>query len=531
MFSILHFQLKSLFLYWNNLSFRQRGTLIISIPITCLIITLIAFSWIKDTAVDAQEYVEHTQQVRYEANQLLIQLLNAETGIRGYEITRQLQFLEPYQQVIFEIPQTLYNMETLVEDNERQLAQVRIIQEVTRENINFFRDKLYQIDSQTEEALETSEIRRMVRGKHLMDEARAEIAVFVREEERLLEQRQLASKEREDIIEIAIFIEASVGILSGFLALYLFFKLNEELENRELRLLENAKLSNKQAKELSTTLDKLKQTQSSLIHSEKMSSLGQIVAGIAHEINNPISFIHGNLFHLKESQDELLESLKELLSQEDLPITVRDRLEELDLEFIEEDSHKLFSSMQNGSERIRDIVKSLRSFSRLDEADKKIIDIHQGIEDSLLILGHKLSDITIEKRYGDLPKIECFAGEINQVFMNVLSNAVDAIKESQELGTITIATDYSDCEESKPSGVTIDVKDTGVGIDETIKDKIFNPFFTTKAVGEGTGLGLAISYQILHRHQGDITIDSVSGEGTHVHIFIPLTTAKPTTAS
>ncbi|TAN93633.1 MAG: hypothetical protein EYR95_13885 [Phormidium sp. SL48-SHIP] len=531
MFTMLQLQLTNLFSYWNNLSFRQRGTLIIGIPITCLIITLIAFSWIKDTAVDAQEYVEHTQQVRYEANQLLIQLLNAETGIRGYEITRQLQFLEPYQQVIFEIPQTLYNMETLVEDNERQLAQVRIIQEVARETINFFRDKLYQIDSQTEEVLETSEIRRMVRGKHLMDEARAEIAVFVREEERLLEQRQLDSKEREDFIEIAIFIEASVGILSGFLALYLFFNLDNELKNRELRLLESAKLSNKQAKELSTTLDKLKQTQSSLIHSEKMSSLGQMVAGIAHEINNPISFIHGNLFHLKESQDELLESLKELLSQEDLPTTVRDRLEELDLEFIEEDSDKLFISMHNGSERIRDIVKSLRSFSRLDESDQKTIDIHQGIEDSLLILGHKLSDITIEKHYGDLPKIECFAGEINQVFMNVLSNAVDAIKESQELGTITIATDYSDCEESKPSGVTIDVKDTGVGIDETIKDKIFNPFFTTKAVGQGTGLGLAISYQILHRHQGDITIDSVSGEGTHVHIFIPLTTAKPTTDS
>ncbi|MGC9505760.1 CHASE3 domain-containing protein [Baaleninema sp.] len=517
--------------YWNNLSFRQRGSLIIGIPITCLIITLIAFSWIKDTAIDAQEYVEHTQQVRYEANQLLMQLLNAETGIRGYAITRKLQFLEPYQQVIFEIPQTLYNIENLVEDNERQLAQARVIQEVARENINFFREKLYQIESQTEESVETPEIRQLVRGKHLMDEARAEIAVFVREEERLLKQRQLASKEREDFIETAIFIEASVGILSGFLALYLFFKLNDELKNRELRLLESAKLSKKQARELSTTLDKLKQTQSSLIHSEKMSSLGQMVAGIAHEINNPISFIHGNLFHLKESQDELLESLKELLSQKNLPATVRDRLEEVDLEFIEEDSNKLFTSMQNGSERIRDIIKSLRSFSRLDEADKKAVNIHQGIEDSLLILGHKLSDIEIEKNYGDLPKIECFASEINQVFLNVLSNAVDAIQEAEEPGTITITTHYSDTNESKPDGITIDIKDTGVGIDEAIKDKIFNPFFTTKAVGAGTGLGLAISYQILHRHQGEITIDSVSGEGTHVHIFIPLTTAKLTTAS
>lgn len=511
---------------WSRLSFRRKGSVIIGIPIACLIVTLVAFGWLKENATIAQNYVEHTQLVRYEANQLLTALVDAETGIRGYEITREMHFLEPYQGSVFTIPEQLYRLENLVADNPRQLRQVERIHEVSRKNLDFFRDKLSELNLDSDDFAEDPQVRQlMIRGKNLMDQARAEISVFLSEEERLLALRTEESQQQQEFIEKAIWIEATFGIISGFLAVYLFRKLDRELQIRQIRLQEAADLSEQQAQDLSITVEKLRETQATLIQKEKMSSLGQLVAGIAHEINNPISFIYGNITHIQDIINEAIEPLKELSQRNDLPPEVREQIEEIDLEFLEQDSVKILNSMSYGSERIRDIVKSLRSFSRLDESEKKSVDIHQGLKDTLLILSHRLSDIEVYEDYADLPNIECYAGEVNQVLINVLSNAIDAVNETAPPRKIFIKTqgdrDRDSDRDSDREGILVEIKDTGMGIPEEIQDKIFDPFFTTKTVGKGTGLGLSVSYQIIHKHQGKIWIDSLLGEGTQVFIFLP----------
>ncbi|WP_445251171.1 ATP-binding protein [Microcoleus sp. D3_18a_C4] len=293
--------------------------------------------------------------------------------------------------------------------------------------------------------------------------------------------------------------------------------------------------STAQAKELETTLNELKKAQMQVIQSEKMSSLGQLVAGIAHEINNPVNFIHGNLTHLDEYTQNLLEMIE--LYQQRHPSNdpdVQAMAEEIDLEFLTEDIQKIISSIRVGTERIRGIVLSLRNFSRMDEADFKDVDIHEGIESTLLILQHRLKDkpecpgvVTI-KDYGTLPKVECFPGQLNQVFMNILVNALDALDEMntkrsyQELkdtpNQITIRTSVIDNQ-----WVEVAIADNGIGMLDPVKQRIFDPFFTTKAIGKGTGLGMSISYQIItEKHRGKIKCFSTPGSGTKFVIQIPM---------
>ncbi len=279
-----------------------------------------------------------------------------------------------------------------------------------------------------------------------------------------------------------------------------------------------------QAKQLQLAMQELKQTEAHLIQAEKMSSLGQMVAGIAHEINNPVNFISGNLSHANNYIKDLLELIE--LYQEIYPES-NDRIEELsesiDLPFLIEDLPKMINSMEMGSERIRQIVVSLRNFSRLDEAEKKPVNIHEGIDNTLLILHHKFKAvgnkgaIEIVKEYGDLPLIECYAGQLNQVFMNILSNAIDAIENQPDLRIITIKTELN------KSNIIIRIRDNGPGIPENINKKLFDPFFTTKPVGKGTGLGLSISYQIVvEKHKGLIQCISEPGQGAEFYISIPL---------
>lgn len=293
--------------------------------------------------------------------------------------------------------------------------------------------------------------------------------------------------------------------------------------------------STAQAKELETTLNELKKAQMQVIQSEKMSSLGQLVAGIAHEINNPVNFIHGNLTHLDEYTQNLLQMIE--LYQQRHPSNdpdVQAMAEEIDLEFLTEDIQKIISSIRVGTERIRGIVVSLRNFSRMDEADFKDVDIHEGIESTLLILQHRLKDkpecpgvVTI-KDYGTLPKVECFPGQLNQVFMNILVNALDALDEMntkrsyQELkdtpNQITIRTSAIDHQ-----WVEVAIADNGIGMLDPVKQRIFDPFFTTKAIGKGTGLGMSISYQIItEKHRGKIKCFSTPGSGTKFVIQIPI---------
>lgn len=290
------------------------------------------------------------------------------------------------------------------------------------------------------------------------------------------------------------------------------------------------------AKQLERTLHQLQQTQTQLIHTEKMSSLGQLVAGIAHEINNPVNFIYGNLNHASEYIDQILQLLQLYqLHYPHPPKIISSMIEAMDMDFLVEDLPKTMSSMSVGADRIRSIVLSLRNFSRLDESADKSVDLHEGIDNTLLIIQHRLKPfgncpgIEIVKDYGDLPKVICYAGHMNQVFMNIINNAIDALGESFATMTeermtkyvpkITITTRAS----IDNSHLLIKISDNGAGMSEEVKKRIFDPFFTTKPVGKGTGMGMAISYKIIvEEHGGMMGCLSELGRGTEFWIEIPL---------
>ena len=301
-----------------------------------------------------------------------------------------------------------------------------------------------------------------------------------------------------------------------------------------------------QAQQLRQALRDLKQAQVQLIQSEKMSSLGQMVAGVAHEINNPTSFIHGNLTHASRYIQDLLSLIQ--LYQQRYPQpgkTIEAAMEEIDLDFLLADLPNLMDSMQVGADRIRQIVMSLRNFSRLDQVKVKAIDIHDGINDTLMILRNRLEvkpgqpNIQVVKEYGQIPKIECYSGQLNQVFMNILANAIDALESSERSNSKrskneTLAS--SDCpadplapsirirtEVTDRDTVTISIVDNGPGISESVRKRLFDPFFTTKPVGKGTGLGLSISYQIVvEKHSGQLKCLSQLGQGCEFQIEIPI---------
>jgi signal transduction histidine kinase len=275
--------------------------------------------------------------------------------------------------------------------------------------------------------------------------------------------------------------------------------------------------------ELKQALKKWKETQAQLIQNEKMSSLGQMVAGIAHEINNPVNFIYGNIECTNEYVQDLL-ALVNLYQQEypEANLLIEEKIAEIDLKFITDDLLNVLSSMKMGCKRIREIILSLRNFSRLDEAEMKEVDIHEGIDSTLLILNHKFKQaVEIIKHYGDIPKIECYPAQLNQVFMNILSNAIDALLECNNISpkqivirTFLFSDDY----------VQVSIWDNGPGIPLEIQNRLFDPFFTTKPVGKGTGLGLSISYQIMEKHKGKIEVVSETRQGTEFIISLPVKT-------
>ncbi|NET31993.1 MAG: PAS domain-containing protein [Cyanothece sp. SIO1E1] len=295
-----------------------------------------------------------------------------------------------------------------------------------------------------------------------------------------------------------------------------------------------------QAQQLETALHELQQAQAQLVQHEKMSSLGQLVAGVAHEINNPVNFIHGNITHAQIYTQDLLGLLALYQQQYPHPTTeILEASEAIELDFLKADFPKLMASMKIGSERIREIVQSLRIFSRLDEVGIKGVDIHTGIDSTLMILQNQLKAqperpaIKVTKDYGELPLIECNAGQLNQVFMNLLSNAIDAIEEVRSNSAkhdsstdgalnppfiIHIRTEVMDGK----WGV-IHISDNGPGISEAVRPKLFDPFFTTKPVGQGTGLGLSISYQIVvEKHRGKMWCNSIPGAGAEFVIQLPI---------
>ncbi len=331
--------------------------------------------------------------------------------------------------------------------------------------------------------------------------------------------------------EIECLKELNVQLAIALQQCTLFEQAQTELSDRKqaeaaLRLSEARE--REKARQLEVTLRQLKSTQAQIVQSEKMASLGQMVAGVAHEINNPVSFIYGNVTPAIEYSHYLLNAI-DLYQQHypEPPAAIKEQIEAVEFDFIKEDFIKLLESMKTGAERIKQIVLSLRNFSHLDEADRKPANLNQDIESTLMILQHRLKPqprrcaIEVIREYGKLPLVECYPGQLNQVFMNLLSNAIDALEERLQRDPnftpqIRICTEVkNNLDKSHIKSAIVRIADNGAGISEEVKQRIFDPFFTTKPVGKGTGLGLSISHQIIvEKHQGRLECYSQLGQGT-----------------
>jgi two-component system NtrC family sensor kinase len=333
---------------------------------------------------------------------------------------------------------------------------------------------------------------------------------------------QQATEENNFDLQVTVADDGEVGILA---------KAINQLIQQVNHLLGQLQQKNV---DLEGAIAQLNCQQTQIVQAEKMSSLGQLVAGVAHEINNPVNFIHGNLPHVQQYAEDLLGFIHLYQQHDSSPSPeIQAEAEAIDLEFIQEDMPKMLRSIHLGTERIRQIVLSLRNFSRMDEAEFKAVDLHEGIDSTLMILQHRLKEkperpaIQVIKDYGELPSVECYAGQLNQVFMNILANAIDALDEFNARRTYTEIRD-------NPSQITIRtsvlpedwveiaIADNGPGIPEAVQSRIFDPFFTTKPLGEGTGMGMSISYQIItEKHGGKLDCVSHPNQGAEFVIRLP----------
>lgn len=362
---------------------------------------------------------------------------------------------------------------------------------------------------------------------------------------------------REEEIELVEAVATQVGIaLAQARLLEQQMQASQQLEQQNLALLQSQSRLTEKNEQIKQALRELKHTQTQLIQTEKMSSLGQLVAGVAHEINNPVNFIYGNIAHADSYFCDLLR-LIELYQEQyaDPSPEIKDLIEEIELDFLLKDTPKILTSMQIGAERIREIVVSLRNFSRLDESEMKFADIHEGIDSTLLILQNRLKEkpgrqaINVIKEYGNLPQIECYPGQLNQVFMNLLANAIDVLENQPSPRTITIRTELAAGNLKKEEGgriidsihpdsstlhqvnhpefIVIQIADNGPGMPPEVRHQIFDPFFTTKPVGKGTGLGLSISYQIVvQKHGGFLKCLSAPEQGATFVVEVPVRQKK-----
>ncbi|MEO1396586.1 MAG: ATP-binding protein [Cyanobacteria bacterium J06634_5] len=337
---------------------------------------------------------------------------------------------------------------------------------------------------------------------------------------------------------LAVFLIASqafewLPLLTGtvffFGALFVLFSVS--VYTRTLHQLMATQVSYRDERDrTSETLVQLQKTQMLLVHNEKMLSLGQLSAGIAHEINNPISFIHGNLRHLRQYASDLFSVIK-LYEDTDshTPAEITELKEDIELEFIKDDIDKILGSMQTGTGRIRQIVDSMRNFSRLDESQRKKADLIEGLESSLVLLQSRLTDnsrsprIEVRKNYSTLPMVDCDHSAVNQVFLHLLNNAIDALSGCSDISPNGLCQISITARQLNDQWVQVAIADNGVGISQQDLHHVFDPFFTTKPIGKGTGLGLSMSHQIIvEQHKGHLLCHSELGKGTEFTIQLPI---------
>ena len=317
-------------------------------------------------------------------------------------------------------------------------------------------------------------------------------------------------------INNSVSMEEEIKVLRDKLAVQ-----EKEIETLKAKIDSTSRKTEQQKRELELTLENLKLAQSQLVQSEKMASVGVLTAGIAHELNNPINFMSGNVFPLQQDLDEifsLLEKIQETIEAHELSgyfTEVENMKEEMDYSYLIQEIRSLLEGIEEGANRSGEIIKGLRSFSRLDDEACQFYDIHEGIDSSLVLLQNKIIDkkITVRKDYGDFEGLECFPSKFNQVIMNILTNSLQAMEAGK--GELFIQT------VSSAIGIKIIIKDNGAGMPPEVKEHIFDPFFTTKEVGKGTGLGLSISYGIIEKHNGNIDVISEPGKGTEFIISLP----------
>ena len=299
-----------------------------------------------------------------------------------------------------------------------------------------------------------------------------------------------------------------------------------EIEALREEIVSTGKTTEAQKRELELSVENLKLAQSQLVQSEKMASVGVLTAGIAHELNNPINFMSGNVFPLKQDLDEVFSVLKkydeaiEANKLSEFFEEVNALKKEMDFSYLIQEIYSLLKGIEEGAHRSSEIIKGLRSFSRLDDEACQLYDIHEGIDSSLVLLHNKIKDrnIMVKKDFGDFEGLECYPSKFNQVIMNILTNSIQAMEDGGKLFIQTVSSDI---------GVKIIIKDTGKGMPPDVKEHIFEPFYTTKEVGKGTGLGLSISYGIIEKHNGNIDVISEPGKGTEFIISLPRTQSNP----
>jgi two-component system, NtrC family, sensor kinase len=320
----------------------------------------------------------------------------------------------------------------------------------------------------------------------------------------------LAFEKTDSLVQLAVKNKTEIGLLTA------------TFNQMSLKIFQTRKDLKNKIKELEKANSNLKEAQTKLVHSAKMTSLGQLVAGVAHELNNPISFIYSNTSHLKDYSEKLFKIIDEI--EKNPPASERIKLEN-EFDYIQKDLPRLIKSCQDEAQRTRDIIIGLRNFSRLEESQLKEIDLIESIDTTLeLLKGEVTNRIQIHRNYENIPLVLCYASQINQVIMNILTNAVYAVSGN---GQIWISTTALKAGAQGAGKVQISIQDSGVGMSPEVIDKIFEPFFTTKDVGRGTGLGLSISYGIIQNHGGDIEVRSQKGVGTEFIVTIPVSQPKP----